>query len=364
MVPRGFLSNLILMAMLLQCHVIQHTEAHTRLECPPPRTKATGAKKGPCDAADDLTLNPFPLQPGLNTITWLESLGHPGAPARFALSLDGTDTGFESCVLLDHVPHDERSKPKMQDELTHHRSSITLWIPDIQCERCTLQLITYMTDGMHGVAKGDMCVSPQASVEGTADSTLQDCGVIYHSCAPVSINGSTPRADHTCDLVEHNTQLGWPFMEGKPPMSTYLYRGDPGLYSEHNSRLVSAGTISAGCREGFYCDPDEHYQETFDVPTDAKYASFHGTCAAVVGMEVVPFVLGEIPSTPKGAGIDGRTDGADGAAGTVDDSSGSPAVTLAPSGDQMAGSGQRGLSASKVVVMTGTAAAALFTAIL
>lgn len=44
-------------------------------------------------------------------------------------------------------------------------------------------------------------------------------------------------------------------MEGKPPMSTYLYRGDPGLYSEHNSRLVSAGTISAGCREGFYCDP-------------------------------------------------------------------------------------------------------------
>ena len=77
-------------------------------------------------------------------------------------------------------------------------------------------------------------------------------------------------------------------------------------------------------------------------------------------MEVVPFVLGEIPSTPKGAGIDG----ADGAAGTVDDSSGSPAVTLAPSGDQMAGSGQRGLSASKVVVMTGAAAAALFTAIL
>lgn len=120
-------------------------EAHTRLECPPSRSGETGAKIGPCDAPDDLNLPAYPLQPGLNTITWLESISHPGAPGRFALSLDGSDEGFESCILLDHVPHDELSYPTFTDPLTYHRSSITLWIPDVYCERCNLQLITFMT---------------------------------------------------------------------------------------------------------------------------------------------------------------------------------------------------------------------------
>ena len=69
--------------------------------------------------------------------------------------------------MLDHVPHDENSNPKKSDETTYHRSSITLWIPDIQCDRCNLQLITYMTDSIHGVPEGSKCVSPQAKVEGT-----------------------------------------------------------------------------------------------------------------------------------------------------------------------------------------------------
>lgn len=296
------------MIRILALLLAQQASAHTRLECPPPRSKQTGAKQGPCDAPDNLNLKPYPLHPGLNTVTWLESLGHPGAPGRFALSLDGSDTGFESCILLDHVPHDENSNPSMADERMYHRSSITLWIPDVQCERCNLQLITYMTDGMHGLPKGDSCVSPQAKVEGKVESTLPDCKVIYHSCAPVSINGTVPRADHTCDLAEHNAQLGWPFMEGKPPMSTYLYKGDPGLYSKDKSRLVSAGSPVAGCNSPFFCDPEIYYAKTFDVPSDAKYASLQGTCAAVVDMEVVPFVLGKVSTTLKTVTLEAETD--------------------------------------------------------
>ena len=45
-----------------------------------------------------------------------------------------------------------------------------------------------------------------------------------------------------------------------------------------------------------------YYKKTIDVPADAKYASLEGTCAAVVDMEVVPFVLGEIPTTLKSVG--------------------------------------------------------------
>jgi hypothetical protein len=45
--------------------------------------------------------------------------------ARVALSLDGSDEGFESCLLSDHVPHDEYSLPVFLDETTFHRTSIT-----------------------------------------------------------------------------------------------------------------------------------------------------------------------------------------------------------------------------------------------
>jgi hypothetical protein len=113
-------------------------ESHARFECPPPLSGRTGEKVGPCDVGtDDGSTPTFPLIPNaFNTVTWLESIPHPGAPVRFALSaegggsqdgsLDGAAEGFESCILLDHIPHDAWSKPSFRDELSWHRSSITL----------------------------------------------------------------------------------------------------------------------------------------------------------------------------------------------------------------------------------------------
>jgi len=273
--------------------------SHTRLECPPSRSKETGAKFGPCDAPDDLSLPPYPLHPGFNTITWLESLGHPGAPARFALSLEGVDDGFESCVLLDHVPHDERSSPDFGDPLTFHRSSITLFLPDIYCERCHLQLITFMTDEYHGVPVDEECAYKGAQMAGTVDGDMLDCKVVYHSCAPISIDGTIPRDEYQCSLEEFERELGWPFVENRPPSSIYYYRGDPGIYDRDMSTLQSGGSLVEGCSGLFYCDPDEFYQMTQIVPVGAKYATPHGTCAAMTDMKVEPFTLGKLPSVPK-----------------------------------------------------------------
>ncbi|EJK75581.1 hypothetical protein THAOC_02692 [Thalassiosira oceanica] len=44
--------------------IINDALAHTRLECPPPRSGKTGAKSGPCDAPDDPSLPAYPLVPG------------------------------------------------------------------------------------------------------------------------------------------------------------------------------------------------------------------------------------------------------------------------------------------------------------
>jgi len=301
----------------------QMVQSHNRLECPPPRSGNTGAKSGPCDAADPgaAVLPAFALTANaINTVTWLEALSHPGAPARFALSLDGNsddnDDGFESCILLDHIPHDEYSFPEaIFDAVRSHRQSLSLYIPDIYCERCTLQLVTYMTDEAHGVNAGESCVSPGAKAAGTvaadADLLLPACGVVYHSCAPVSINGTQPRNEITqCNTADFEAELDWPFMNmneqgemmttgQRRDYSTYLYKGNPGLYNQSNSRLLSAGAAIENCGNFVYCDPAEHYQEIFAVPQDAKYASLQGTCAPIVNMEVEDFVLGKLPSVLK-----------------------------------------------------------------
>lgn len=278
------------------------TSAHSRLECPPPRTGNTGAKTGPCDAPDDLNLSPYPLHPGLNTVTWLESVSHPGAPGRFALSLDGSDDGFESCILLDHVPHDEHSGGggrSFMDELQFHRSSITLFIPDVKCDRCNLQFISVMSDDIHGLPDGEQYVYEGAQIAGLVNNTLQTCDDVYHSCAPVSINGTIPRNEYVCSLPDFVAELEWPFMEGKPPASTYFFKGNPGLYDLETAQIKSGGAPIKGCSNFVFCEPNEYYEATVLVPEGAKYAAPYGTCAAAADMKVEPFVLSKVPSIPK-----------------------------------------------------------------
>ena len=294
-------SSLFLLAAL------SPAKAHTRLECPPPRSGETGEKIGPCDAPDDPDALPaYPLVAGaLNTITWLESISHPGAPARFALSKDGDDSAasFESCLLLDHVPHDSYSSPLITDQLTWHRSSITLWIPDIYCERCHLQLVTVMSDEAHGVPVNTTC-----AYGGNDD--VPACPVVYHSCAPVSINGTQLRNDiDTCNTTEFEEQLEWPMRpsdavkmgmkEGLYDYSTYYYKGDPGLYNLSDSRLLAAGSPITNCSNLAFCDPTEHLNVIMEVPADAPYTRMEGTCAAMVTMEVMEFQVGVLPSNPK-----------------------------------------------------------------
>jgi hypothetical protein len=290
---KDLLLQVLLAALLLPLVVV----AHTRLECPPPRSGQTGAKVGPCDDTDDPDgLPAYPLIPNaLNTVTWLESISHPGAPGRFALSFDGSDEGFESCILLDHVPHDEYSQPDMQDPTTFHRASITLFIPDIYCERCHLQLMTVMSDEIHGVPRNSTCFYHGALEAGTVAGDAS-CPVVYHSCAPVSINGTVPRNDiTTCKTAELEQQLNWPFMNNQE-YSTYFYKGDPGIYNQTDHRLLSGGAPIKNCKNYGYCEPDEFYQEIITVPPNARYSTLAGSCAAMVGMQVSDFVLGELPS--------------------------------------------------------------------
>jgi len=198
-----------------------------------------------------------------------------------------------------------------------------------------------MTDDFHGVPEGTQCAYSFAQNAGKADVSLPSCDAVYHSCAPVTINGTVPRADHTCSYDEHARQMAWPFVEGKPP-STYLFKGDPGLYHKETSQLESGGAPIAGCSQPSYCDPARYYTKTVDVPADAKYTRAHGSCAAVAGMKVEPFQLGQLPSQPIVQGS---------AASSASDSGGSPNSSAEASGRCGCGSGKMGILLALLVAL-------------
>ena len=135
---------------------------------------------------------------------------------------------------------------------------------------------------------------------GTVVTSEEDnfCPVVYHSCAPVSINGTVPRNDiSTCNTVELEQKLGWPFTFAKQQKaySAYYYKGDPGLYNQTNHHLLSGGAPIQNCTNLGHCDPDIYNKEIVAVSDTARNCTLAGLCAAMVGMPVQDFVLGQLP---------------------------------------------------------------------
>ena len=163
--------------------------AHSRFDCPTARSQDIGIKgPAPCGSDNgDFSGTPLTIAPGPLTITLSEGVAHRGAGWRISLSGDGDDS--TQCPLLDHIPHDETSRPTYRQEETYHQLHITIEIPDVSCERCSLHMSNPMTDkiGGDGSPSGIGCTEP-----GT-------CFSVYYSCTqPLRITGSTPRGQYSC----------------------------------------------------------------------------------------------------------------------------------------------------------------------
>jgi len=157
---------------------------HSRLACPAPRSTDTGIKVGPCgDQTNNFSGPAMVIAPGPMTIVWEEAIGHIGAPFRISLSQENNDS--LACVLLDHIPHNDESKPNYNDPSTYVPYRITLIIPDVACNKCSIQLANPMTDK---IPNGTSCTDP-----GT-------CASVYHSCANVIITGSVPMDQIKCPV--------------------------------------------------------------------------------------------------------------------------------------------------------------------
>jgi len=208
------------MKVLLFLALALCSQAHFRLRCPTPRNANTGLKTGPCDVDTGNFSGPaITLAPGLNTISWEESVGHLGAPYRIVLSQENNDA--EVCVLLDHIPHNEDSKPNINDPSTYVRYYVNVNIPDVKCDKCSIHMAFPMTDK---ILKGSYCTDPQGT---------NPCASVYHSCGNVVITGKLPIDQAVCA-----PQADWP-QRNLPPNN---YTQEPATGGWANGWLVGYPT--------------------------------------------------------------------------------------------------------------------------
>jgi hypothetical protein len=224
----------LLAAAAVACACCARAAAHARWVCPPPRDASLGLKLGPCGGADAATDGathappPLTVQPGPLTVVWEEAVPHAGSPARIALSVDdhgdADNARFARCVVLDHIPHNDapprRPLPGLAGSYTRFR--LTVNVPDVRCARCTLQLVTLMSDGLHGTPAGARCAMP-ADGGGGAEG-LPPCAA-YYSCAPLAINGTK----EALDAAACAAQPGWPY--AATPHGVYESAADTARWS-------------------------------------------------------------------------------------------------------------------------------------
>lgn len=128
-----FLLFLLLSTVL--CHIVWRY--------PAPRSSSSGLKTYPCgDVAYSGTQATTTFVGGRSyLVTWDETIYHTGAPFRIALSYED-DLKFNNLILVDHLPHHDVS-PFPSTTITY---TYNITIPNINCPRCTLQLVNPMTD--------------------------------------------------------------------------------------------------------------------------------------------------------------------------------------------------------------------------
>lgn len=214
-------------------------QAHSRWKCPEPRSSSTAIKSGPCgddanDFSNELLLE---IKPGPLRVVFEESVHHTGAPFRISLSDDGSDDS--SCVLLDHIPHNDCCAPSYTDESTYTPYVITLNIPNVVCEKCSLHLSNPMTDkiGDDGSPSGIGCTDPGS------------CFSVYHSCTkPFRIvgsvdDGAVPRSQYNCN--NESASNDWPQVwagdngEAVNADTPGLYRRESSVWSDTDFTLTT-----------------------------------------------------------------------------------------------------------------------------
>lgn len=240
--------RLFLFATLCLFAASSNVDAHARMKCPKARDwndangnhipfDNTGNKVGPCGPfsgkwgmGGHIKLQPNSWQ----TFTFEESIAHTGAPYRLSI-LDENEQ--EVFVLLNHIPHNDLAQPTPYFENTYVPYNISAFIPDVKCDKCTLQLIMFMTDKTVRCGVPTCTYYPEDSAcSGHIDNSPacfgapnntpclkpNTCFSNYHSCVDVTIAGTIPLKTGNFSQPED-----WPYRN----LPDLLYSNEPGNWT-------------------------------------------------------------------------------------------------------------------------------------
>ena len=176
------------------CAFALSVQGHMRLDYPEARSTSYGIKSGPCGGdTDDWSGSFTDVYPGTLTLTVQESVYHSGAPYSIRLSQYENDT--YDCILLDHIPQHATSGSSTM--------YINITIPNVNCDKCAIQVISFMTDK---VDDGECC---DYDIDGRSGSCFSN----YHSCANINIIADSSASDYVSDrkdlICEQPSE--WPF---------------------------------------------------------------------------------------------------------------------------------------------------------
>jgi len=168
--------------------------AHIQLD--EPMARYTDQKKGPCGRADDpgrsdrVTV----YEPGQKIVLkWRETVNHPGH-YRVSFDEDGQDDFKDPSDFMDYY-----SNPAViMDEIADKRGGeyqVEVQLPDVTCERCTLQVVQVMYD------------KPPYTVGGND---------LYYQCADIALRRAA--ALDMGQSVDMGTDMAAPGMDMTSPM--------------------------------------------------------------------------------------------------------------------------------------------------
>ncbi len=159
-----------LLAALAVTFCVAEASAHIKLNSPAPRFvyASDGQKVGPCGSGTE-TGDITEFAPGDQILVeWQETVNHPGH-FRIALDPDGGEDGLE-----DPTDFDDYDTPNVLEDNIPDNGGATfsrlVTLPNVECDKCTLQLIQVMTD------------KPPWGPEGGND--------IYYWCADIKISST------------------------------------------------------------------------------------------------------------------------------------------------------------------------------
>ncbi len=129
-----------------------------------PRTDSSGLKEpAPCGGAAVNESRRAELTAGESLeLKWEETVNHPGH-YRIAFSPDGV-TGFDDNIIQDNI------EDTQDDANVPHQYSLTITVPDIECDKCAFQLIQVMTENPAAPRNYNSCADVKI-VKGGATTT-------------------------------------------------------------------------------------------------------------------------------------------------------------------------------------------------